>query len=177
MLLTCASHFHMGARRSDRSWPEPDDSPVPLALAHANIESTIDLVALKGIQLDKLAVVDEAGNKHLLSCRHVGMLRAFSAYVTYRASGDHPIDDNWIGVTREDYGDFRIGPVYFSIWSGLGVTATGTFANPNTIAHSARDPLAEFKKGIKQDPSLFPTLRDEKQWDTWRCSTVALAHA
>jgi len=67
--------------------------------------------------------------------------------------------------------------VYFSIRSGLGVTAKGAFANPNTIARSARDPLTEFKKGIKRDPSLFPILKDEKQWDTWRHSTVALACA
>ncbi len=40
-----------------------------------------------------------------------------------------------------------------------------------------KDLLAEFKKGIKRDASLFVVLKDLKQWDLWHCSTVAQAQA
>jgi len=38
-----------------------------------------------------------------------------------------------------------------------------------------KDLLAEFKKGIKRDASLFTVLKDPKQWDTWHCSTMTQA--
>ena len=40
-----------------------------------------------------------------------------------------------------------------------------------------KDLLAEFKKEIKRDASLFIVLKDLKQWDSWHCSTVAQAQA
>jgi hypothetical protein len=40
-----------------------------------------------------------------------------------------------------------------------------------------KDPISDFKKGIKRDPRLFMVYKDEKQWDNWQCSTLALVHA
>ena len=40
-----------------------------------------------------------------------------------------------------------------------------------------KDPLAEFKKGIKRDPSQFPTLSDFKNWDSFFRSFVIEAKA
>jgi len=46
-----------------------------------------------------------------------------------------------------------------------------------TTATSKQDPLSDFKKGIKQDPTLFTVLKDPKLWDPWHCSTMAQARA
>jgi len=35
--------------------------------------------------------------------------------------------------------------------------------------------VADFKKGIKRDVSLFMVLKDPKQWDSGHCYTVAQA--
>jgi hypothetical protein len=46
-------------------------------------------------------------------------------------------------------------------------------SNPGTPAASsthARDAVADFKRGIKRNPSQFPILKDDKQWDGWNCS-------
>ena len=40
-----------------------------------------------------------------------------------------------------------------------------------------KDLLADFKKGIKRDASLFMVLKDPKEWDSWHCSTVAQVRA
>jgi len=40
-----------------------------------------------------------------------------------------------------------------------------------------KDLLADFKKGIKRDASLFVVLKDLREWDSWHCSTVAQAQA
>ncbi len=58
-----------------------------------------------------------------------------------------------------------------------------TLSSPTPTPASAppppkqKDLLAEFKKGIKRDASLFVVLKDLKQWDSWHCSTVAQAQA
>jgi hypothetical protein len=39
------------------------------------------------------------------------------------------------------------------------------------------NPITDFKKGIKCDPSLFSVYKDKKQWDQWQCLTMAQAHA
>ena len=58
---------------------------------------------------------------------------------------------------------------------------------PSTSASSVVSPLAqnaptidlvrEFKRGIKRDPTLFPELKDLKQWDSWCIETKAQAKA
>ena len=43
-------------------------------------------------------------------------------------------------------------------------------------AHNV-DPVRDFKRGIKRDPSLFTTLKNIKQWDAWYISLKAQARA
>jgi hypothetical protein len=39
------------------------------------------------------------------------------------------------------------------------------------------DPVSLLKMGIKHDPSIFPILKDKKQADDWKCSTMLNADA
>ena len=39
------------------------------------------------------------------------------------------------------------------------------------------DLLAEFKKGVKWDPTVFEMIKDIKQWDSWKRTFVAMAEA
>jgi hypothetical protein len=41
----------------------------------------------------------------------------------------------------------------------------------------SRDLVADFKKGIKQDPSLFPSLKHIGNWPTFKRETMAQAFA
>jgi hypothetical protein len=41
----------------------------------------------------------------------------------------------------------------------------------------SRDLVADFKKGIKQDPSLFPSLKHIDNWPTFKRETMAQAFA
>jgi hypothetical protein len=40
-----------------------------------------------------------------------------------------------------------------------------------------KDPLSEFKKGMRRDATLFPILKDKKQWDVYQLATKAQARA
>jgi hypothetical protein len=53
-------------------------------------------------------------------------------------------------------------------------------SNPGTPAASSThvgDAVADFKRGIKRDPSQFPILKDDNQWDGWNRSHIAQARA
>jgi len=38
---------------------------------------------------------------------------------------------------------------------------------PPTISRTSSDPIQDFKKGVRRDPTSFPTLKNIKQWDNW----------
>ena len=39
------------------------------------------------------------------------------------------------------------------------------------------DLLAELKRGVKWDPTVFEMIKDIKQWDSWKRTFVAMAKA
>jgi len=68
-----------------------------------------------------------------------------------------------------------IFPVYNGMVSAL---VPPPVRSPTSVVPSyQKDPLAEFKKGIKRDPSQFPTLSDFKEWDSFFRSFVIEAKA
>jgi hypothetical protein len=38
-----------------------------------------------------------------------------------------------------------------------------------------RDPLGEYRRGVRRDPNAFVFLKEDKEWDSWEQSTVAKA--
>jgi hypothetical protein len=52
-----------------------------------------------------------------------------------------------------------------------------TMNTPSPRVAKSRDLVADFKKGIKQDPSLFPSLKHIDNWPTFKCETMAQAFA
>jgi len=75
---------------------------------------------------------------------------------------------NWLHVTKADFDAFHCSDACFNA-TKFNITAT--------ISTPRHDPLSDFKKGIKQDASLFTILKDPKQWDSWHQLTMAQAKA
>jgi hypothetical protein len=61
----------------------------------------------------------------------------------------------------------------------LATTGTPNVLSPSITSTSPRtqDPIADFKKGIKRDATLFTLVKDGMQWDTWQQNTLAQACA
>jgi hypothetical protein len=93
-----------------------------------------------------------------------GILRAFLAYIRYRGTQPDPIGDDWPDVTQVEFDLYRITPLFNGTIFGNPMSTT-TGGSAASSAGTPRDPVADFKRGIKRDPSQFPTLKDEKQWD------------
>jgi hypothetical protein len=90
------------------------------------------------------------------------------------------INDQWTAITQDEFDQFRVNLKYtrrFGTLSNLTATAvppatpsTSSATTPslssNTV-QSALSPVDMFKRGIKRDPSVFPTLKDELLNDQW----------
>jgi hypothetical protein len=104
------------------------------------------------------------------------ILRAFIAFIRHGANEDNPMGDNWNEITRDEFSTYRVGPSFNGTIFG-----SPSPSNPGTPAASstthACDAVADFKRGIKRDPSQFPILKDDKQWDGWNRSHIAQARA
>jgi hypothetical protein len=66
------------------------------------------------------------------------------------------------------------------------LSARAGHPNPNPTTAGAiallpsvrpRDPLGEYRRGVRRDPNAFVSLKEDKQWDSWERSTVAQARA
>ena len=140
------------------------DSPVSKMLTHVGLEMIYDLLGLDHTDIDDLTYLDDETEKKL-SLGHREMLRAFLAFVIYREQTSAPVGDNWLGLTHGEYDDFRVSAAYLTLRSGLSSRRAHAADSSTSVTQTPRDPVVDFKKGIKQDASLFPTLKDEKQWD------------
>jgi len=76
-----------------------------------------------------------------------------------------PIED-WTAVTKTNFDDFRTSHAGMSLSKKSDAFSTSTTA-PTPPPPKQKDLLAEFKKGIKRDASLFVVLKDLKQWGSW----------
>ena len=74
------------------------------------------------------------------------------------ASTDH--DDELIfSITADEFNEYQNSLHMKCLHAGTSAPITALW---NPMIH-APDPLTEFRKGIKQDPSIFPTLKDINQ--------------
>jgi hypothetical protein len=88
--------------------------------------------------------------------------------------GIRPIGDDWRSITQDEFDQFCCNTKYmrrFASLASLGTTApsapsTAPTSTPTT-SHSAPSPVDLFKRGIKNDPSVHPTLKDELWNDNW----------
>jgi hypothetical protein len=156
---------------------QPVDGPMAKSLAEAMIENVEDLGSLIETDIEKLSFIATAGEDHIaIGPGHRGILRAFIAFIRYRAAQDNPIGDNWNEITKvEEFDTYCVGPSFNgTIFGSPSVNNPGT---PSASSTHARDAVADFKRGIKRDPSHLPILKDDKQWDGWNRSYIAQARA
>ena len=85
----------------------------------------------------------------------------------------------WVHVTKDQFSEFRIiyNPADYLNPSTSSTTPSTSGSRSGTGTPRTQDIVRDFKRGIKRDPSLFPVLKDAKQWDPWYIETKAQARA
>lgn len=99
-------------------------------------------------------------------------IRMLHVYSQHRTNEGNSIGDDWLSLDADEFRSFRA--------SSLATLPTPTTAPPprhTTSGSNVVSPLEAFKKGIKRDSRAFSPLKDMKQWDKYKRSTLAQARA
>jgi hypothetical protein len=150
--------------------------PIQLALHKAKVKGILGLNSMASAALETLSYNDATTKVNTpLKKGEIGLLRTFRAFIFYRASLGEPIDSmqKWTDLSLENFQNFRVSKEWFTISENPGKA----FSAPSSGNNQSRDLIAEFKQGIKRDVNLFPTLKQDKQWDIWHRATLAQARA
>ena len=159
-----------------------DGTPLKSALDEEGIDDIFGLTTLTDAAIDSLQYKDSSNNDVLTAVK-LGdkmLLRCFLSYVSHCHSEGMPIGDNWDQVSQSEFDAYRIDPRYMSpivpkVNVPSSTAATKTVGNSGFVPHYS--PADMFRRGIKRDSTLFPTLKDEKFNDSWHRSFVNQARA
>jgi hypothetical protein len=162
-----------------------DGSSLKSALLEEGVNDIFALSTLTDKVIDKLQIKNTDNNNALTPIKLADkiVLRCFLHYVVNRSLEGNPVGDDWNAITQEKFDAFRIDPTYLSKLISMPISITASPATPPTTpvsklssSLSAYTPATLFRKDIiKRDPTLFPTLKDEKFNDNWHQSFMSQA--
>ena len=118
------------------------------------------------------------------SIRHLIMLRKYIHHLIQDShisvssdASDHALEpDNFLHTTFHQYMSWKLNEITTSSPSPPpSVTAADPRAPPSTPSFSTQ--LLNFKRGIKRDISAYPTLKDEKYYESFKRSVLVTARA
>ena len=107
----------------------------------------------------------------------VGLSKGMKVYITnfeafywdHRGSGN-PITD-FLSIMANEFDEFLVEYQ----WKQINDSNNKPTPSAPGGKMLAPDPLADFKKGVKHDPTHFQLIKDIKQWDSWKRSFMATA--
>jgi hypothetical protein len=159
----------------------PDGSYLKSSLINDGINDIFALVTLTDSIIDSLTYEDpdptKKGTIYPLKHGDKNLIRCFLHYIIHRNNINLPIGENWKHITNDDFNQFRIDPNFMANFSASPATVTKPSQGSPSPSVSIYSPADLFRRGIKRDPSLFPTLKDERFNDQWHRSFVNQARA
>ena len=154
-----------------------DDHPLHTSLLQAGIVEIGDVLSMPYDDILVLTYRDDKGDEHPVAKGDKYRLRIIKYYHHHRITVGDPIED-WLALTREEYHEYRVSKDYDDTLKDSQAPSAGRSSSSSSVpSPRVRDPIAEFKKGIRRDALSFAVYKDEKQWDTWQRSTLAQVRA
>lgn len=155
------------------------DSPLTRALLDIRCFDIYTLLNLSMEDIAELTYDTETEKEIPVAKGDKNLLRQFLEFVAYRHNSGNPIGDEWVQVTMEDFDAFRSQPSRIDAqFSKMTVTSSPTVETGTRPQQATTfKPVDFFRRGIKRDASLFPTLKDERFNDSWHRSFVTQARA
>jgi hypothetical protein len=123
-------------------------------------------MALRDCGIDRFQFPDDSSGKIILEELDPGsmnLVRCFIAFVRKKIAEGDQLCADWQNLTDlAEFQTYRLIDCNGNLpASNLSISSSQTTPG----APRSRDPVFEFKKGIKRDPALFTILKDNKQWD------------
>jgi hypothetical protein len=158
------------------------------ALREDGIKEISGLISLGDEQVEDLTYLDSDPTYPTAYCLkkgEIGLIKSFIHFVHYRDEIGNPIGDDWRSITQDEFDQFCCNTKYTRRFASLASLSTAAPSTPSTAptptptppSHSAPSPVYLFKRGIKRDPSVYPTLKDELWNDNWHRSFANQARA
>ncbi len=151
------------------------DGLLAKALDAAAVHEINDVLLLNQPARDALTFPLDDGTEKKLPIGYMNLLRALKIFADHYQANRHPIG---VGPSSQRRTSMISGAARCA-WQPLRRLRLCLLPPPTPASAvpppKQKDLLAEFKKGIKRDASLFVVLKNPKQWDSWHCSTVAQA--
>jgi hypothetical protein len=142
------------------------------------IDDIFSLISLTETGIDTLQYKDSNNNNVSTNVRLADkmLLRCFLNYVQHRLTEGKPIGDDWDKITQTDFDNYRVDPKNMPFVLSAMVASLPTINTRAQIQHTY-SPAKMFRRGIKRDAMLFPTLKDKKFNDSWHRSFINQAMA
>ena len=171
-MTTCATNSAIMDHVIQTVLGQPSDGPLALALRHGGYDLVEDVLIMSNTDIDALEypVTDDKDGTRLVPLipARRNLVHAFQAYIRYlRQTGTFA---TYISITNFGFNGFRISEHY-----DPNSPSTPSPAVSSTRSTSRTTIADDFRKGIKREKSHYSVLREEKQWDGWRRSTLATA--
>ena len=170
----------------------PDTSPLVLSIKDDEGITDINaFMTMTATDIDRLQCTvpdgDDKGQVKPVPRWLRRLVSVFYDFVLYRQYKQNAIGDKWTSITKEEFDTFRSSSDYLKARSGhsdavnfalLGPPSTSsTTGSTSSTTHSYLSSEDMFKRGIKRDQTLFPTLKDERFHDSWHRTFENQAHA
>lgn len=161
----------------------PRDSGIRLSLQAAGCVKIQQVVSMSPANIKALSyktrAVNTSINMGLLICEEE-TLQALQGFARYKRDhlGRRLTPDDWLEVTEDEFDEYQ-GSADFLLPStpptpvAFGGHSTAPSNTPGhvTVAPPVVSAAAAFRRGIKRDQSLFPVLKQERDWDDWQRRT------
>ena len=163
-----------------------DDDPLILAIAEKGTPSISYVIEFSGQEIDALTVTEDDGTVKSIPSHCKSLIRILQSWNMYLIDqlGVRRID--WLdsaNINADEFGDFRSAvydpnaPIRKSMNSHLAPTSNPVPSSGSGYSSSKSSPAAEFRRGVKRDKAHYSTMKDEKQWDEWKRSTISMIYA
>ena len=158
-----------------------DGTPLKTALAQEGVDDIFQLVNMDNATIHNLEYADSTNNNAITAVKMAEkmLLKCFINFVAVRHNEGNPIGDDWTLITQLEFDLFRIDPQYFASQPPRPTTTANPPSTTSSNTSPYYNPVEQFRRGIKRDATLFPTLKDDKYHDIWHRSfkTQATAQA
>jgi hypothetical protein len=155
---------------------QPIDGPFAKSLEAAGCDRIQDILGMQSIDIDSLTVDSLSDDGKTITqipmpLGRKGLLRAFISYIKYTQY--QQTFTSYLVLTSDDFDDYRT--TVYNPNQPFEAPPAVQSSKPLVGAHSS--PVDDFRRGIKRDKSHYVVLKEDKQWDNWKRSTLATAHS
>ena len=153
--------------------------PLSLVITQGRARRISDLLSLSTENIDSLTYLNDANEEKRLHVFECAILHCLKQFVVHRLPDRFITNEEWLTITSNDFDQFRISPDFIVNQDPRNIARARPTTQPDltTNASKARDPVSDFKRGIKRDVSMFQPFKEDKQWDSWNRATIAQARA